>query len=45
MNSEEAMEPVPGSGNVFRDYGYLDAEVRQAKATTLMFEVAPDFVE
>lgn len=26
------MEPIQGSGNVFRDFGYPDAELRQAKA-------------
>jgi predicted XRE-type DNA-binding protein len=26
------VEIVPGSGNVFRDFGYPDADVRQAKA-------------
>jgi len=30
MNDD--MELVRGSGNVFRDFGYPDAEVRQAKA-------------
>lgn len=29
---ESEMELVHGSGNVFRDFGYPDAEVRQAKA-------------
>lgn len=31
MNEERA-ELVRGSGNVFRDFGYPDADVRQAKA-------------
>ena len=26
------MEPVSGSGNVYRDFGYTEAELRQAKA-------------
>ncbi|HUB11338.1 MAG TPA: helix-turn-helix transcriptional regulator [Acetobacteraceae bacterium] len=30
--SDEAIEIVRGSGNVFRDFGYPDADVRQAKA-------------
>jgi predicted XRE-type DNA-binding protein len=30
--SEEALEIVRGSGNVFEDFGYPDADVRQAKA-------------
>jgi predicted XRE-type DNA-binding protein len=30
MNHE--LETVSGSGNVFRDFGYPDADVRQAKA-------------
>jgi predicted XRE-type DNA-binding protein len=30
--SEEPMELVSGSGNVFADFGYKDADVRQAKA-------------
>lgn len=30
--SNDDMELVRGSGNVFRDFGYADAEVRQAKA-------------
>lgn len=29
---DDAMEVVRGSGNVFRDFGYPDADVRQAKA-------------
>jgi predicted XRE-type DNA-binding protein len=29
---DDAMEVVGGSGNVFRDFGYPDADVRQAKA-------------
>ena len=28
----EPIETVDGSGNVFRDFGYPDADVRQAKA-------------
>lgn len=31
--TDDAMEVVRGSGNVFRDFGYPDADVRQAKAT------------
>ena len=31
MNAEP-IDVVRGSGNVFRDFGYLDADVRQAKA-------------
>jgi predicted XRE-type DNA-binding protein len=30
--TDELTEVVPGSGNVFRDFGYPDADVRQAKA-------------
>ena len=30
--TDEAIEVMPGSGNVFRDFGYADADVRQAKA-------------
>jgi predicted XRE-type DNA-binding protein len=30
--TDELSEVVPGSGNVFRDFGYPDADVRQAKA-------------
>jgi predicted XRE-type DNA-binding protein len=30
--SVEAIETIGGSGNVFRDFGYTDADVRQAKA-------------
>ena len=30
--SDDDMELIHGSGNVFRDFGYPDAEVRQAKA-------------
>jgi predicted XRE-type DNA-binding protein len=30
--SDEAIETIGGSGNVFRDFGYPDADVRQAKA-------------
>jgi predicted XRE-type DNA-binding protein len=30
--SEEPMELVRGSGNVFADFGYKDADARQAKA-------------
>ena len=30
--SEEELEIVRGSGNVFRDFGYLDADVEQAKS-------------
>jgi hypothetical protein len=29
---KEDIEVVRGSGNVFRDFGYPDADVRQAKA-------------
>jgi len=29
---DEPMELVRGSGNVYRDFGYPDADVRQAKA-------------
>jgi len=29
---DEVIETVGGSGNVFRDFGYPDADVRQAKA-------------
>ena len=29
---DEPIEIVQGSGNVFRDFGYPDADVRQAKA-------------
>jgi predicted XRE-type DNA-binding protein len=29
--TDEAIEVVRGSGNVYRDFGYADAEVRQAK--------------
>ena len=29
---DEAIETIGGSGNVFRDFGYPDADVRQAKA-------------
>jgi predicted XRE-type DNA-binding protein len=29
--TDELSEVVPGSGNVFRDFGYPDADVRQAK--------------
>ena len=32
MISDEAIEVVRGSGNLFRDFGYPDADVRQAKA-------------
>ncbi len=32
MNDEDDMELVRGSGNVFRDLGYPDAEIRQAKS-------------
>ena len=32
MMSNEAIEVVRGSGNLFRDFGYPDADVRQAKA-------------
>ena len=31
MNGDD-MELIRGSGNVFRDFGYPDADVRQAKA-------------
>ena len=30
--TEDPIEIVEGSGNVFRDFGYPDADVRQAKA-------------
>src|ERR1700674_546720 len=30
--TDDSMEIVGGSGNVFRDCGYLDADLRQAKA-------------
>ncbi len=30
--TDDSMEIVRGSGNVFRDFGYPDADVRQAKA-------------
>jgi len=30
--TDDSMEIVHGSGNVFRDFGYPDADVRQAKA-------------
>ena len=30
--SDDAIGTVRGSGNVFRDFGYPDADVRQAKA-------------
>src|SRR3984885_3237191 len=30
--TDELIESVPGSGNVFRDFGYPDADLRQAKA-------------
>lgn len=30
--TEESIEIVRGSGNVFRDFGYPDADVRQTKA-------------
>jgi predicted XRE-type DNA-binding protein len=30
--TDDDMEVVRGSGNVFRDFGYADADVRQAKA-------------
>ena len=32
MTDNDDMEIVRGSGNVFRDFGYPDADVRQAKA-------------
>src|SRR5438105_3896861 len=32
MTDNDDMETVRGSGNVFRDFGYADADVRQAKA-------------
>ena len=32
MTVNDDMETVRGSGNVFRDFGYPDADVRQAKA-------------
>jgi predicted XRE-type DNA-binding protein len=32
MSSEDDLELVHGSGNVFRDFGYQDADLRQAKA-------------
>src|SRR5260221_13442873 len=30
--SDDSLDIVRGSGNVFRDFGYPDADVRQAKA-------------
>lgn len=30
--TDDSMDIVNGSGNVFRDFGYPDADVRQAKA-------------
>jgi len=30
--TKEPIEVVRGSGNVYRDFGYLDADVRQAKS-------------
>jgi predicted XRE-type DNA-binding protein len=30
--NEEPLEVVRGSGNLFRDFGYADADLRQAKA-------------
>ncbi len=30
--TDDSTEIVRGSGNVFRDFGYPDADVRQAKA-------------
>src|SRR4051794_25392727 len=30
--NDDAIETVSGSGNLFRDFGYPDANVRQAKA-------------
>lgn len=30
--TDESFEIVHGSGNVFRDFGYEDADIRQAKA-------------
>src|SRR5436190_5021615 len=32
MTDNDDMETVRGSGNLFRDFGYADADVRQAKA-------------
>lgn len=32
MKKEEKIELVHGSGNVFRDFGYPDSDVRQLKA-------------
>ena len=32
MTGKDHMNLVPGSGNVFRDFGYEDADLRQAKA-------------
>ena len=32
MTDNDDIEIVRGSGNVFRDFGYPDADVRQAKA-------------
>jgi predicted XRE-type DNA-binding protein len=29
--TDKLIETMPGSGNVFRDFGYPDADVRQAK--------------
>lgn len=31
MNTDDDFGLVPGSGNVFRDFGYADADLRQAK--------------
>jgi predicted XRE-type DNA-binding protein len=30
--TDELIDATPASGNVFRDFGYADADVRQAKA-------------
>ena len=30
--NDKPVETMPGSGNAFRDFGYPDADVRQAKA-------------
>jgi len=32
MKNDKKMQLVRGSGNVYRDFGYADADVRQAKA-------------
>jgi predicted XRE-type DNA-binding protein len=32
MTPEEPLDLIHGSGNVFQDFGYSDADIRQAKA-------------